>query len=239
MSRTADDQADNWWSAKKREVASTARKMATLGLVSGSSGNVSLKMGDHDTSDGLIAVTPFGTPCADLGDDDIVVVNHDGEPVEDDRLPSSETLLHIAVYRARPDVGAVMHTHSVFATVAAVAGLEIPPIVDEMTITLGGTVRVSEYAFPSTQELADNVTVALGDRAGALIRSHGAVGVGGTAQEALSACTLLERAAQIFVHASLLGKATPLPPEATEAELAIYKMRRQSAGESDSAPQGG
>jgi len=208
-------------------VASTAREMAALGLVSGSSGNVSLKLGDRDSSDGFIAVTPFGARCADLEEDDIVVVNHDGEPVEDDQIPSSETLLHIAVYRARPDVGAVMHTHSVFATVAAVAGLEIPPIVDEMTIALGGTVGVSEYAFPSTQELADSVTAALGDRAAALIRNHGAVGVGRTAPEALDVCTLLERAAQIFVHASLVGRASPLPPEAIEAELAIYRMRRQ------------
>ena len=232
MSRTAGDRAENRWSAEKREVASTAREMAALGLVSGSSGNVSLKLGDRDSSDGLIAVTPFGAPCADLEDDDIVVVDREGEPVEDDQVPSSETLLHIAVYRARPDVGAVMHTHSVFATVAAVAGLEIPPIVDEMTIALGGTVRVSEYAFPSTQELADNVTAALGDQAAALIRNHGAVGVGRTAQEALDVCRLLERVAQIFSHASLLGKATSLPPEAIEAELAIYRMRRQAGGPS-------
>ncbi|MFP8873537.1 MAG: class II aldolase/adducin family protein, partial [Myxococcota bacterium] len=123
MSRTAGDRAENRWSAEKREVASIARDMASLGLVSGSSGNVSLKLGDRDSSDEPFAVTPFGTPCAGLGDDDIVVVNRDGEPVEDDQVPSSETLLHLAVYRARPDVGAVMHTHSVFATVAAVAGL--------------------------------------------------------------------------------------------------------------------
>ncbi len=236
MKRTASDGTENRWVAEKREVAAAAREIASLGLVSGSSGNVSLKLETRDSSDWLIAVTPFGMPCAALEDDDIVVVDHDGEPMEDDQVPSSETLLHIAVYRARPDVAAVVHTHSVFATVAAVAGLQIPPIVDEMTIVLGGTVRVSEYAFPSTQELADNVTAALGDRAAALIRNHGAVGVGRTAHEALSVCTLLERAAQIFVHASLLGKASPLPPEAIEAELAIYKMRRQSAGGSGSAP---
>ena len=224
------------WAAEKREVASTAREMASLGLVSGSSGNVSLKLGSRDASDGLIAVTPFAQPYADLEADDIVVVDHGGEPVEDDQVPSSETLLHIAVYRARPDVAAVVHSHSVFATVAAVAGLEIPSIVDEMTIALGGTVRVSEYAFPSTQELADNVTAALGDRAAALIRNHGAVGVGRTTREALDVCTMLERAAQIFVHVSLLGKASPLPPEAIEAELAIYRMRRQAAGESSSTP---
>ena len=216
------------WAAEKREVASAAKEMASLGLVSGSNGNVSMRLGPQGTLDSLIAVTPYGQPYSALEDHDIVVVDYDGEPVEGDGVPSSETLLHIALYRARPDIAAVMHTHSVFASVAAVAGLEIPPIVDEMTIALGGTVRVSEYAFPATQELADNVTAALGDRSAALIRNHGAVGVGRNTQEALEVCTLLERTAQIFVYASLLGKSIPVPPEAIEAETAIYKMRRKS-----------
>ena len=110
-----------------------------------------------------------------------------------------------------PISAAVVHTHSLFASVAAVAGMEIPPILDEMATTLVAPVRVSEYGFPGSAELADKVALALGDRAAALIRNHGAVGVGGSPQEALEVCTLLERAAQIFVYASLLGKATPYP----------------------------
>ena len=214
----------NRWETQRREVTWAAREMASRGLVSGSSGNVSVRLSPQDAPDPLIAVTPSGKPYSDLEEADIVVVDQDGEPVEGDGVPSSETLLHLALYRARPDIAAVVHTHSLFASVAAVAGMEIPPILDEMATTLGGPVRVSEYGFPGSAELADKVALALGDRAAALIRNHGAVGVGGSAQEALEVCTLLERTAQIFIYTSLLGRATPVPQDSIEAEQAIYRM---------------
>ena len=167
----------NRWETQRREVTCAAMEMASRGLVSGSSGNVSVRLSPQDAPDPLIAVTPSGKPYSDLEEADIVVVDQDGEPVEGDGVPSSETLLHLALYRARPDIAAVVHTHSLFASVAAVAGMEIPPILDEMATTLGGPVRVSEYGFPGSAELADKVALALGDRAAALIRNHGAVGV--------------------------------------------------------------
>ena len=214
----------NRWETQRREVTWAAMEMAKRGLVSGSSGNVSVRLSPQDATNPLIAVTPSGKPYSDLEEADIVVVDQDGEPVEGDGVPSSETLLHLALYRSRPDIAAVVHTHSLFASVAAVAGMEIPPILDEMATTLGGPVRVSEYGFPGSAELADKVALALGDRAAALIRNHGAVGVGGSAQEALEVCTLLERAAQIFIYTSLLGRATPVPQDSIEAEQSIYRM---------------
>ena len=214
----------NRWQNERREVTWAAKEMAARGLVSGSSGNVSLRVDPPESSDLLAAVTPSGMPYSDLEEADVVVVNREIEPVEGDGVPSSETLLHLAIYEKRPDVRAVVHTHSTYASVAAVAGLEIPPVLDEMAVTLGGAVRVSEYGFPGAQELADNVALALGDRAAALIRNHGAVGVGRDVREALEVCTLLERAAQIFVYASLLGGATPVPQASITAEQAIYRM---------------
>ena len=199
--------------------------MAELGLLPGASGNVSVRLGPHAARD-LLAITPSGRRNADLKLEDIVVIDFDAEPVEGSLTPSSETLLHVAIYRARPDVGAVIHTHSVFASVASVAGLQIPPIIDEMVVAIGGTVQVSEYAFPSTEELADNVCAALGERNAALIRNHGAVGVGRDLVEALDVCTLTERVAQVFVQASLLGKVSELPEDVVQAETAIYNMRR-------------
>ena len=133
--------------------------MAALGLVTGTSGNVSMRLGSGDE---LLAATPSSVPYGDLTEDSIVVTDFDVEPVEGELPPSSETLLHVAVYRARPDVGAVIHTHSVYTSVAAVAGLEIPPIIDEMVIAVGGPVKVSAYAFPGSEELADSVCEALG-----------------------------------------------------------------------------
>ena len=215
------------WATQKHEVVVAAQEMAALGLVTGSSGNVSVRLPDQADSRELLAITPSGRPYATLTAEDIVVTDFDVEPVEGELPPSSETLLHVAIYRARPDVGAVIHTHAVYSSVAAVAGLEIPPIIDEMMVAIGGAVKVSRYVFPGTQELADSVCEALGERNAALIKSHGAVGVGRDLRQALEVCALVERVAQVFIFASLLGKVDTLPPDVIEAELSIYRMRRQ------------
>jgi L-fuculose-phosphate aldolase len=208
-------------------VADAARKIRGLGLVTERSGNVSVRVPAGDGR-GLLAITPSGRAYSRLSADEVPVVDFDVEPVEDGLPPSSESLLHVELYRARPDVGAVVHTHSVYASVAAVTGLAIPPIIDEMIVYIGGAVRVSEYAFPGTQELSDNVREALGDRNAALIRNHGVVAVGRDLTEALDVCELVERVSQIFVLSSLLGGAQTLPDDVVEAEQSIFRMRRDS-----------
>ena len=205
----------------KRQVAEVARKMAELGLVSGTSGNVSARL-----PDGLIAITAMGTRCEELLEDDIVVVDGDLVPADGDLNPSSESLLHAAIYDARPDVGGIVHTHAVYSSAAAVAGLAIPPVVDEMVVALGGEVRVSEYAPPASQEVAERVREALGTRDAALIRNHGAVAVGDSPRSALDASMLTERAAKIFVLSSILGRPGTLPDDVVASEAAVFEMRR-------------
>jgi L-fuculose-phosphate aldolase len=198
--------------------------MAAMGLVSGTSGNVSARLGSYEGRD-LMAITASGVSYDTLGVDDIAIVDYEMEPVEGEAIPSSESLLHVAIYRRRPDVDAVVHTHALYSSVTAVVGVDIPPIVDEMVVNIGGAVGVSEYAFPGSSELAENVCDALGDKSAALIRSHGSVGVGRTLGEALDACALTEKVAQIFVMSSMLGEVTELPADVVEAETAIYRMR--------------
>ncbi len=215
------------WQAAKRDVVRAAQEMTAQGLVTGTSGNISVRLEPTDERE-LMAVTPSGKRYSGLREDDIVVADFQVEPVEGDLVPSSEALLHTGIYKARPDVKAVIHTHSVFASVAAVAGLDIPPIIDEMVVRIGGPVLVSEYAFPGTEEVANNVCRALGERKAALIRNHGVVGVGGDLNEALEVCALTERVAQIFVYSSLLGKVNPLPKEIVDTEISLYRMRQDA-----------
>ena len=210
----------------KQQVAEVARRMAKLDLVSGTSGNVSARL-----SDGLMAITPMGKSYEGMTADDIVVVDGDLNPVEGDLMPSSESLLHVAIYAARPDVGGIVHTHAVYSSAVAAAGLAIPPIVDEMVVTLGGAVRVSEYAPPASEEVAERVCDALGNRDAALIRNHGAVAVGADPEAALKASILTERAAKIFVLSSILGHPTTLPDEVVASEAAIFEMRRAARRE--------
>ena len=216
------------WQVERRAVLEAAQRMAALGLVVGTSGNVSMRVDANSDEKELMAITPSGIEYDILNTEDILVTDMDIEPVEGDGVPSSEAMLHAEIYRHRRDVGAVMHTHSAFATAVAVAGLDIPPIIDEMVLTVGGEVKVAEYAFPSSEALAANVREALGGRNAALMRNHGVVGVGADLREALKVCELVEHAAQVMVYASMLGGATSLPSDVLEAEAALFEMRRKS-----------
>ena len=140
------------WLEEKRAVADAARRMVELGLTTGASGNVSMRLAPPEPPE-LLAITPSGKSYGDLTEKDIVVAGFDLEPTEGNPTPSSESLMHVGIYNARPDVGAVIHTHSPFCSVAAVTGLEIPPILDEMVVYIGGAVQVSEYAFRARRSL--------------------------------------------------------------------------------------
>ena len=204
--------------------------MADLGLVTGTAGNISARLSD-EADRPMMAVTPASTPYETMTADDIVVTDFDIEPVAGDRAPSSESLLHVGIYRRRPDAGAVVHTHSIYSSVLAVAGIDLPPVIDEVVLYVGGAIRVSRYGFPGTEQLADNVCEALGDNKAAFIANHGAVAVGRSLDEAMDICLLIERASQIFVMASSLGQVTPIPGEYVEASTSIYRMRNPNIGD--------
>ena len=208
----------------RREVMESARAMHRSGLVVGSSGNVSARVRGED----LLAITTAGKDYETMGLDEVVVTDFEGDAVEGGGLPSTEMLMHVAIYRARPDVRAVMHTHSVYASALAVAGEPLPPLIDEMVVTMGDGIRVSDYAFPSTEALGDAVVAALGERNAALIRNHGLVGVGGSLAEALNVCRLAEHVAHIYAAAKTVGAPSPLPDEAVETETALFRMSRKA-----------
>jgi L-fuculose-phosphate aldolase len=202
------------------------QKLDRRGMVSGSSGNASIKLPVTNDQPQLYLVTPAGVSYDTLTADQMVLVDHGLTPIENtDQVPSSESLLHIAVYDQRPDVRAIIHTHSVYASVQAVKAEAIPPIIDEMTVYIGGQIEVSEYGFPGTWELAENSVQALGDRRAAIIRNHGMFAVADTLDEALRVAELVERVAEIYVHAKMSGTVVPVPDHAVEAERAMYLER--------------
>lgn len=213
------------WEKEKREVLDACRRIVVAGLVAGSSGNVSRRVQGPDGAP-LVAITPSRLPYHRLTADDILVIDFEGDPVEGDGVPSSETLVHLALYSARADVGAVIHTHSVHASALAVAGLEIPPLLDEQVVALGGAVPVAEYAMAGSQELANRACAALSQGNAVLLRNHGALGVGADLEEAVAVCELVERLAQVYVLALGLGKVAPLPDDVVEVEKKIFRMSR-------------
>jgi ribulose-5-phosphate 4-epimerase/fuculose-1-phosphate aldolase len=206
---------------EKQIVVEAAKKMAAKGLVLGTSGNVSLRLPPAKGRP-LLAITPSAKHYDSLMPADIQVLDFSGKKIEGDRKPSVETDLHIKIYRARASVNAIIHTHSVYASAAAVAGLEIPPILEDQVAYLGGAIKLAAYAPGGSPELAGLVLKALGDRSGVLLANHGALGTGRTMEDALTACEFVEKTAKIYILALLSGQVNHLPAAGVKTCKEIY-----------------
>jgi|FLYL01.1.fsa_nt_gi L-fuculose-phosphate aldolase len=207
----------------RKAIVEACRRLEVAGLVQGASGNVSVRLAPDRE---LCAITPSRVPYRRLTPEQVLIVDFDGEPQDGEGVPSSEALTHFAAYRARRDIGAAIHTHSVYASALAVAGREIPAVIDEQVVLLGGPVRVAEYGMSATEELARHGVEALGRNQAVLLRNHGVLAVGRDLDEALDVAELAERVAKIYVLAQLAGGARPLPEHVVETEQKLYRMQR-------------
>ena len=198
------------WLKEKEEVLAAARKMLAQGLVTGTAGNVSRRLGPQGGRP-LLAITPSSRDYTTLTPDDIQILDFTSRKIEGELTPSVETPLHIGIYKARKDVNAIIHTHSVFASAMAVAGISIPPIIDEQAAFLGGEIKLAKYAPSGTPELVKNAVAALGDRNAVLLANHGAVGVGANLPAALHACEVMENTALIYLLALSTGSVNEIP----------------------------
>lgn len=202
-----------------------AKKMWELGLVAGSAGNVSERV-----DSARIAITPTSVPYETMRESDVVLVDlASGAAVDSTHAPSYELPMHLAIYRQRPDVQAIVHTHAPFVTTLSVLRRPLPPIIDEMLLHLGGTVDVADYAFTGTEEVGHNVVRALGERSGALLANHGNVCVGRTLAEALHVAVTMESCARVYVQALAIGEPAALPESAIAAGLRLREERQAGA----------
>ena len=209
------------WSSERKAVLDAARRMSEKGFVVGTAGNVSVRLADPG-GQGLMAITPTSRYYDTIGVDDIAVVDFDGQRVEGEFSPSVETMLHLGVYKARKKVNAVIHSHPVLSSAFAVAGMEIPPIVEDQVTYLGGVIKVAEYALSGSEDLVKNALAALGPRNAVLLANHGAVCVGRDLREAFTNCEMLEKTAKIYICVLSTGKPVPIPSESLEAMSAYF-----------------
>lgn len=214
--------------SERAEVVEAVRRVVAAGLMGVASGNVSRlirrRQGD------LIAVTASRVPYHRFTIDDVLVVDFDVEPVVGDAIPSSESLMHVAVYRSREDAGAVIHSHSVYASAFAVAGEPIAPILDEQVVVLGGAIEVATYAAASSEALADAAVMGLSERAAVLLRNHGVLGVGADLDEAVAVVEMVERVARVRLLAGAIGGAHELQADVVAGEQQIYRMLKGFRG---------
>jgi L-fuculose-phosphate aldolase len=192
----------------RRDVWHHARRMWEAGLCVVSAGNVSRRA---DAEGRYIAITPGSIPYETMKEDEIVIVESSSrKSVDSSRPPSYEVAMHLAIYRARTDVGAIMHTHSPFVTTLSILRRPLPPVIDEMMLTFGGPAEVADYAFAGTHDLGSNVVAALGDRNAAILANHGNVCVGHDLEQALHAAIVMESVARVYVQALAIGEPVTL-----------------------------
>ncbi|PHQ48673.1 fuculose phosphate aldolase [Streptomyces cinnamoneus] len=183
------------------ELVASARRTTAEGLVVGTSGNVSARVGD------VVLVTPSGVPYDRLGPGDAVGVDLDGRQVLGELVPTSELPMHLAVYRST-DAAAIVHTHAVHATAVSTLVDEVP-LIHYMAAALGGPVRVAPYALYGSEELAAHMLAALDGRTGCLLRNHGTLTYGTTLDQAYDRTAQLEWMCRVWLAASAVPGRTP------------------------------
>ncbi|GAB2738024.1 hypothetical protein GCM10027072_36290 [Streptomyces bullii] len=195
------------------DLVATARRTVSEQLVVGTSGNVSVRVGE------TVLVTPSGVPYDRLTPDDVTGVDLDGRQVLGSLVPTSELPMHLAVYRTT-GAHAVVHTHAVHATAVSTLVQELP-LIHYMAAALGGPVRVAPYATYGSDELAENMLRALDGRSGCLLQNHGTITHGATLDQAYDRTAQLEWMCRLWLTASSLPGRTPsLLSEEQLAEVA-------------------
>ena len=205
--------------ALRREIVETCRAMNALGINQGTSGNVSARCSER------LLITPSGLPYAEMTPEDIVAMplDRDDGSYEGALAPSSEWRFHLDITRARPEIGAVVHTHSTYATALAICGRELPAVHYMIAAAGGPTIRVAPYATYGTAELSAHALQALEGRSACLLANHGVIATGPSLQRALWLAGEVETLAKQYALACSLGEPCILPDD--EIARVVEKFR--------------
>ena len=196
------------WSLRK-EIVEYGLKILNTNLTESTGGNLSVL----EPESGLIAIKPSSVPYEKIRPQDVVVVDKEGNIVEGKLKPSSETPMHTYMYRSRPDIRAVIHTHAPFSTVLAVVNKELPIITQDLAMFVsGGVVKVAPFKAPGSKELGEIANEYMGESDVVLLQNHGTLAVGKSLQMAYSAAWALERAAMAYCYSLMMGESfTTIP----------------------------
>ncbi|HNA53065.1 MAG TPA: class II aldolase/adducin family protein [Anaerolineales bacterium] len=189
-------------------------------LVTSNDGNISARM-----LDGNILITPSGISKGRLNPDDMLVVDLEGKVLSSrpDRKPSSETPMHLEVYKQRPDVRGVLHAHPIYATTLTVSGLQFPvDVLPEVLLTLGD-VPITAYATPSSHEDAEVIRPFVKTHNAMLLCQHGSLTYGKHLDEALIHLERIEHVSEIYWRAKMLGEVKRVPPEAQAKLIELHE----------------
>lgn len=178
----------------REELLEMSKRCYREALFAGTSGNLSY----FDREAGEMYITPGSVPYETMTADELVRMTLDGEVLEGERKPSSEWRMHAEIYRQKPEVSAVIHTHSPYATSFAVNNRKLPVILIEMVPFLGGDIEVADFAIPGTVEVGTEAVKKLQDRYACLMANHGVLAVGASLEQAHTRAVYTEDAAKIY-----------------------------------------
>lgn len=184
---------------KRSLIIQAGKRLVEGNFVQGTWGNISIRL-DHEN----MLLTPSGLDYQVMKNDDLVIMNINTMEYQGKHKPSSEKDLHAIIYRQRKDINAVIHSHPVHCSTIACMRLGLQAtILPEITSLVGGDIRISKYALPSTLKLAKNVSKVLKDRNGCLIANHGVIAFGNNMEQAFSVIDVMEKGAKLYVDSTI------------------------------------
>jgi len=202
----------------KREVYELHLELPKNRLVAWTSGNIS----GRDPSTGLVVIKPSGIRYAHLTPESMVVLKTDGTIVEGTFKPSADTATHLYVYRHRPNVMGIVHTHSPYATAFAAVGKPIPACLTSMADVFGGAVPIGDYCKIGGEEIGAEILRSIGGCPAIIMKNHGVFCVADTPEHALRAAIMVEEVAKTVSIALTLGDVIPLPAGELERQHQFY-----------------
>ena len=204
------------------------KKLVQAGLTKGTGGNLSI----FDRKTGNVAITPSGIDFFEIQPEDIVIIDVDGNIIEGNRVPSSEWVMHVMPYKYRDDIDAVIHAHTMYATVMACLREDLPAT-HYMIAVAGENVRVAEYATYGTPELAQNAFEAMKDRKAVILANHGILAGANDLLNAFNIIEEVEYCAEVYTKAKAIGDPVILPHEEMTLMAEKFKTYGQRVSKSD------
>lgn len=212
---------ESHWSEIRKTLLQMSQKSYEEALFAGTSGNLSVYDRERET----MVITPSSVPYESMTEGDLVLMKLDGEIVEGTNRPSSEWRMHAYIYQNMPEVSAVVHTHSPYATSFAVNREEIPIILIEMVPFLGGSVPVAEFALPGTEDVGAEAVKVLQGKNACLMSNHGVLATGASLEQAHIRAIYVEDAAKIYSLAKSNGTVQTVPDKFVQVMMGRQKSR--------------
>jgi L-fuculose-phosphate aldolase len=185
----------------REEIVEFGIKLLNTGLTQCTGGNLSVL----DSESGLIAIKPSSVPYEKITPADVVIVDKEGNIVEGKLKPSVETPMHTYMYRSRPDIRAVIHTHAPFSTILAVVNKELPILTQDLAMFASSNVKVAPFRAGGTKDLGEIANKYMGESDVLLLQNHGTLAVGKSLLVAYAATSALERAAMTYCYSLMMG----------------------------------